>query len=240
MSFDLTGEKHGKLLVVEQLENTETGDSKWLCLCDCGNLKEVASLNLRKAKSCGCHKIKDLTGYKFGKFTVLERSEQYKKNFVLWKCACACGNIKEISSNNLIKGISLSCDCANESELNKDKEKYSKVDRIWRKLFLTTKRKVQEKNFRFELNIDDFRNIVSKNCFYCNQVPEIKGITRISKDSILANNLVRFDTNLGFIPANCVASCKICQIMKGDLDFDEFHEHVLKIADFLNSSGNSK
>lgn len=241
MSFvDLTGEKHGKLLIIERLENTETGDQKWLCLCDCGNLKEISGFNLKKSKSCGCHKIKDLTGQKFGKFTVLSRSEQYKKNFVLWKCACACGNIKEISSNNLVKGISLNCECGNDVELSKDKQKYSRVDRVWRKLFLTAKRKVQEKNLRFELSLDDFRVITSKNCFYCNQEPEVKGITRISKDAILANSLTRFDNNIGYTLHNCVPCCKMCQMMRADLEFDEFHEHILKIAQFLSSLENNK
>lgn len=52
---DLTGQKFGKLLVVEQLPHTEKY-YKYKCLCDCGNTVEVKCANLKsgRVKSCGC------------------------------------------------------------------------------------------------------------------------------------------------------------------------------------------
>lgn len=49
--IDLTGQKFGKLTVIEYV-----GDSKWLCRCECGDYKIVRGKSLRNGscKSCGC------------------------------------------------------------------------------------------------------------------------------------------------------------------------------------------
>lgn len=56
---DLTGQKFGRLVVIERAPNdvpaTNRG-AKWLCRCDCGNLKSIDGTELRngRIKSCGC------------------------------------------------------------------------------------------------------------------------------------------------------------------------------------------
>lgn len=58
--IDLTGERFGRLVVLERLENyvSENGSSAtmWKCKCDCGNIVNVRSSNLRNGhtRSCGC------------------------------------------------------------------------------------------------------------------------------------------------------------------------------------------
>lgn len=53
---DLTGQKFGRLTVVEYLPDKH----KWLCKCDCGNYKEIFTSKLTSlhTKSCGCLKNK--------------------------------------------------------------------------------------------------------------------------------------------------------------------------------------
>jgi len=54
----------------------------------------------------------DLTGRKFGRLTVLEATEKRSSNkCVIHKCKCDCGNIKEVSSSDLLRGIVKSCGC---------------------------------------------------------------------------------------------------------------------------------
>ncbi len=52
---DITCHKFGRLTALRRLHNT-TGRTKWLCVCECGNLKEVAIRELQNGdtKSCGC------------------------------------------------------------------------------------------------------------------------------------------------------------------------------------------
>ena len=54
--IDLTGQKFGKLTVIERAEN-KNGRVAWLCKCDCGNFTTVTSKRLRNGdtKSCGCY-----------------------------------------------------------------------------------------------------------------------------------------------------------------------------------------
>lgn len=56
--IDLTGEKFGRLTVVERdYGRTEKG-TYWKCLCNCGNVKSVSSTSLKRGRvrSCGCLK----------------------------------------------------------------------------------------------------------------------------------------------------------------------------------------
>lgn len=53
---DLTGQKFGRLTVIERAENI--GDrTRWKCQCDCGNEIIVYATNLKRGltKSCGCY-----------------------------------------------------------------------------------------------------------------------------------------------------------------------------------------
>ena len=53
---DLTGQRFGRLTVVERAENYKDGSARWHCLCDCGNMTTVHAHALKQGriKSCGC------------------------------------------------------------------------------------------------------------------------------------------------------------------------------------------
>lgn len=57
--IDLTGQRFGRLTVIERVENNKWGDASWLCKCDCNgenSLKVILGKSLRKGntQSCGC------------------------------------------------------------------------------------------------------------------------------------------------------------------------------------------
>jgi len=56
MKYDLTGERFGRLTVVEKVVDEEDGLTKWRCICDCENecLCRSYDLTSGKVKSCGC------------------------------------------------------------------------------------------------------------------------------------------------------------------------------------------
>lgn len=59
-------------------------------------------------------RIIDLTGEKFGKYTVLYRDNtkpRGKTCKVYWVCQCECGNIKSVRGDHLKSGATLSCGC---------------------------------------------------------------------------------------------------------------------------------
>lgn len=55
-------------------------------------------------------RLVDLTGKKFGKLTVIERTENIG-NRVAWLCKCDCGNEKVVRGDDLKTGNTKSCGC---------------------------------------------------------------------------------------------------------------------------------
>ena len=64
---DLTGQKFGRLTVIERAENAQWGGTRWKCHCDCGNLCVIQAGNLSSGstKSCGCIKSENAAKLKF-------------------------------------------------------------------------------------------------------------------------------------------------------------------------------
>lgn len=126
--LDLTGQRFGRLTVLEEAEprrhpNGKT-ERRWRCRCDCGTVCEVAQGQLRSGgtRSCGCvrretsaAKARDLTGQRFGRLTVLrrERLENPSSDGEVngWLCRCDCGTEKVIRTQVLLRGEAVSCGC---------------------------------------------------------------------------------------------------------------------------------
>jgi len=53
---DLTGQKFGRLTVLERVKNDNYGHVRWLCQCECNKRTLVKGYNLKSGhtKSCGC------------------------------------------------------------------------------------------------------------------------------------------------------------------------------------------
>lgn len=116
--LDLTGERYGMLTVVS--ETSRVGKHRrYICRCDCGNEVpvKVDSLRSGNTKSCGClksktppPKFKDLTGKRYGRLVVIERSyEKARNNHSFWLCKCDCGNTRIADSADLHNGVTTNC-----------------------------------------------------------------------------------------------------------------------------------
>lgn len=93
-------------------------------------------------------KVIDLTGMRFGKLTVISRSEnrfigKRKASKPYWLCQCDCGNTKEICGDNLRSGSSNSCGCETSRSTIERSEKHgfarrgknrSRLYSIWAKM----------------------------------------------------------------------------------------------------------
>lgn len=110
--IDLTGQRFGKLVVIDRAPKTDKGLTAWNCQCDCGNKCIATTKRLRNGskKSCGClSKIyKDVEiGDKYNYLTVIGKSEKKK----YWVCQCDCGNTTEVLDSLLKNGSTKSCGC---------------------------------------------------------------------------------------------------------------------------------
>lgn len=111
------GKEYGRLTVIGKLNRKEFTTSVYLCRCDCGYMKEVNinKLHTGHTKSCGClnHKIRDLTGMRFGRL-IVDSFKERKNNKTLWNCTCDCGNKCVVPSRDLLLGSTVSCGCKNK------------------------------------------------------------------------------------------------------------------------------
>lgn len=110
--IDIKGVRFGQLVAIEKYSVGRR--SKWLCRCDCGREKIIEQSNLVQGltKSCGdrSHKIRDISGQRFGRLTAISLVNDIGP--AKWLCKCDCGNVKIVLSSSLVNGSTTSCGCA--------------------------------------------------------------------------------------------------------------------------------
>lgn len=55
--------------------------------------------------------MKNLTGKRFGRLTVVDKTNERRRHCVVWLCKCDCGNTKKVVSADLLNGDTRSCGC---------------------------------------------------------------------------------------------------------------------------------
>ena len=116
--LDLTNQRFGRLVAIKEGPRNSAGRTTWICKCDCGNEKIIATTQLTCAntQSCGClqkertrqaNQSKSLVGQKYGRLTVIKRLPNSSK----WECLCECGNTIITDTNHLNQGNTQSCGC---------------------------------------------------------------------------------------------------------------------------------
>ena len=236
---DLTGKNFGKLLVISKTKSYESpsGQKKamWLCKCDCGNEVEVTSNNLSSGhtRSCGCYNkerirksnLKDLTGQKFGRLTVIRRAENYIKipghPVTRWLCRCDCGNEKIIRGGNLTSKITLSCGCYNK-ELNR----LPNGEAALNETFHGYKKGAERRNIIFELSKEQFLKLTKENCFYCGKEPSNIFKNNRNNGDYVYNGIDRLDNTKGYIESNIVPCCFQCNRAKHNMIISDFYEWI--------------
>lgn len=227
---DLSNKKFGKLTANHIVGRNKYRAIKWHCTCECGRNLTVYAHHLihGKSKSCGsCIKIKDLAGKKYGKLTVISRAPNNHLNQIQWNCICDCGNTCTILSKCLSGGNTKSCGC-----LLKYKDPYLSSKKA---LFRKYEKSAKTRNYSFDLNFNDFLEIIQRNCFYCGSAPSQKyklwGVVRC--EGILYTGIDRIDNKNGYKLGNIVPCCKKCNYLKWSKSRKQFiawlkkcHKHL--------------
>ncbi len=97
---DLTGRKYNRLTVLRFHNKTKSRNSKWVCLCDCGNESSVVGSQLidGSIKSCGCLRVEkcSVTGS-----TNKQHGQANTKTYHVWESMKArCLNPNNNAFNN--------------------------------------------------------------------------------------------------------------------------------------------
>lgn len=191
MYEDLSGRVFQNLKVIKQADDFVSPtngrlERMWECECLlCGDHIVTRERNLKSGhiKSCGKkhRQVEDLTGRKYGDLTVIERAPNVRAkdgtSYVMWRCACKCGETIVTRATSLTSGHTKSCGrCTRRaSNMNKGVEDLTGRDfGFWHVLGMS--RRIKEPRGRYV--------ILWKCQCKCGEIREIRGGTLKSGLSI--------------------------------------------------------
>lgn len=150
----------------------------------------------------------------------------FRKDRRTW-CKVKCTHCKNTSimRQDIVKKAK-SCGCMNYVK---------KLDKLapYRRLLQRYKKTATDRNLSFELNFNEFKNLISDKCFYCGNLPSSVICTTKGKkkDNCIAfNGIDRIDNTEGYVTTNVTTCCGVCNFMKWNLSQDQFIERVQKIS----------
>lgn len=126
----------------------------------------------------------DLIGQKFGRLTVIKKSENKTKGTVLWLCKCDCnGNEKEYRGSNLKNGATKSCGCYQKQVVSRNGKKYNKYD-LYKEYGIGYTSKEEE--FYFDL---EKLKLIDNYC-WCKDSKNGYIVTRVNNKHIFLHRLI--------------------------------------------------
>lgn len=168
--------------------------------------------------------IKDLSGKKFGKWTVISRGPNEKSGAVKWNVACSCGNTSCVLTHTLTRGTSSKCRkcCLPSKKDNPFWTGYGDISgTIWSRLKYGSNRR---KKGKFPINIDikyAWRLYKKQDGKCALSGVSIKFGSYDLKEETTAS-LDRIDSSRGYVKGNVQWVHKTVNKMKQDLEQDVF------------------
>jgi 5-methylcytosine-specific restriction endonuclease McrA len=128
---------------------------------------------------------------------------------------CNCGTVKAVYVPRVIRGTTTSCGCRSHSR------GLLPGDAIWNALYKKMRANAVVRNFLFELTFEQVKEISSRPCHYCGQLPPIR-VYKFKQHFIHAHGIDRVDNALGYTLENSVSCCYMCNHAKSIYGVDEF------------------
>jgi hypothetical protein len=116
--MDLSGQRFGRLLVIEKTAQKYRTEFLYRCRCDCGGEKLATSSWLKSGivRSCGClqreNRFVDITGRRVGRLIAIEPTGRMDRGSMVWRWRCDCGNEIEAGVEQINITGRVSCGCA--------------------------------------------------------------------------------------------------------------------------------
>ena len=223
---DLRKTRFGMLLVTDRCERTESHKkygTKWKCVCDCGNICEFYSNDLKSGRkyNCGCfRKIKtiDMSGKTINFLKVKNLFSSGSGNRI-WECECICGNILYAKTGQITQGRIRSCGCKTKQYNWKG---YGAISgEFWTRI----KSAAKSRNLDIQISIEYIWDLYLKQNGKC----ALTGLDIFFADDSVkyrtgysTASLDRIDSSKGYIEGNVQWLHKTINIMKMDLPMEEF------------------
>jgi len=229
--YKLTGQTFGQWAVLSKVDSTN-GKTMWLCQCKCGTIRTVIGSSLVNgvSTSCGHAHVHDLNGRVFGRLTIIERVNNNKYGNTMWLCKCGCGKEKVIPAARLINGDTRSCGC-----LHKEAIRLPLGEADFNRYYKAYKIESIKRRAKFGLTKKQFRNITSKNCYYCNHPPSDRSHRAKHNGYYVSNGIDRVNNDKGYTVNNCVPCCRPCNVAKSNMPVKIFKEWSIRLYENFGS-----
>jgi len=186
------------------------------------------------------YKYIEMTGKRFGKMTVLSRSDRVrgKERAIFWNCVCDCGNHRVVSGTSLRSGQIVTCGCSRQDPeriINRVKKQViNRFDRAVNMFLHRYQQQAQKRGYSWEITREHFISLIQSNCYYCGEEPDklIDVSTSLFGDSFMFNGIDRVINSVGYTQENTVACCSKCNYMKASHTKTDFLEHVKQIYQY--------
>lgn len=171
-----------------------------------------------------------LIGKKFSRLTVTGKVGRRGAK-VFWECLCDCGKRIEVYTGVLNSGRTRSCGCWTKDRLaEKNTLPFGFAARNI--ILAVYKTGAAQRGHVWELSPEQFMQITSQNCHYCDAPPSNYYIHRRKDGSDKLNGgfhysgIDRVDNRAGYTEANCVPCCNVCNKAKRDMPYDDFMKWI--------------
>lgn len=159
-----------------------------------------------KTKSCGCLQrertseasIKDYTGLRFGKLTVIDRVSEVGSP-VKYRCLCDCGQYAEVLGRNLASGATKSCGCVRKETTRKLKLTHGQCSEKIYKCWCNMKTRCENPQHK------EYNSYGGRGISVCEEWHDFNAFYKWALESGYAEGLTieRKNVDLGYSPGNC-------------------------------------
>lgn len=176
-------------------------------------------------------KIIDYTGSIYGHLTALHKVETETKRGAVWMFRCDCGNLKEIEARQVTAGRIKTCGlCELKYKLRKEtRGEKQPLTRAVSILYQRYLRNANKDGVRWELTVEQFRQLSTNSCGICGTRPIIR-----LKGTRLTYNKIRYNSSiLGYTVNNCATCCQECDMRIGKSSLSETVSWLNKAYKYL-------
>lgn len=184
----------------------------------------------------GIHLI-DLSGKKFGKYTVLYKCNEKKHGNTAWVVKCECGNVREVTKSSLTLGLAKSC---GKCHARKNWKGFGDISGHY---YSCVQQGAKARKLEFDLSIEYIWDIYLKQNRKC----AISGrdISFIRNHSIGGRggqtaSLDRIDSSKGYVRGNVQWVDKLVNVMKWNIPEHLFIEICKTITEYRNTVDDQK
>lgn len=171
-------------------------------------------------------RYEDLTGKRFGRLVVQERSGSSKCHVPVYRCRCDCGNETRSLANSLRTGGARSCGCLNRERVRvKNTKAFGEA--AFNNILYVYRKQAHARGLNFLLTRDEFRALVVSECHYCGTSP--RNVMKATGGNFTYNGIDRTNNSEGYRLGNVVSCCRTCNIAKGTMSVAEFFSWVNRV-----------